>query len=383
MVKTVNISELPLWERADRDRLLLSIEFELTARCNNNCTHCYINLPENDETAKAFELSFDRICDLADEAADMGVLWVTLSGGEPLIREDFCDIYRYLKKKGLLVSVFTNASLITREHVDLFLKYPPRDIEVTVYGVTPEVHKKVTCKNTFGATMAGIDLLLDNGVPVTLKTTLTRSNFKSLPQIAAFCKPRSARLFRFDPVLHLRLDKDCVRNQRIEAERLTPDRILDIEASDTRRLEALKQKLKETGEPPFYSQDRLFRCNAGINSCCIDHKGQLKLCSSLSAEKFSIPLETAGLEKAWQAISTAPNQRSDDPVFIETCGSCALHSLCPWCPAHAELETGRLDRAVPYFCRIAEKRLAFLKPLITNDLTTQNNIVQTSHKEAK
>ena len=101
------------------------MDLELTARCNNNCTHCYINLPEKDKNAKDLELSFDKICALIDEAQVLGVLWVTLSGGEPLLRKDFIKIYRYLKEKGMLVSVFTNAALITDEHVRLFFKISP------------------------------------------------------------------------------------------------------------------------------------------------------------------------------------------------------------------------------------------------------------------
>ena len=236
------MSDLPIWDQAKKDRTLLSVVLELTARCNNNCGHCYINVPAHDKEAQKRELTFDQITKIIDESVSLGTLWFLLSGGEPLLRPDFFDIYMYLKKKGLLVSVFTNASLITQEHIDLFLKYPPRDIEVTVYGVTEKTHKKVTGKNTFASTMTGIDLLFSNPLPVTLKSTIMKSNVEQIDKISQFCRSKSKRPFRFDPFLHLRLDRDLKKNKKIESERLTPEEITTIEKNDSLRFQALEEK---------------------------------------------------------------------------------------------------------------------------------------------
>jgi MoaA/NifB/PqqE/SkfB family radical SAM enzyme len=82
--------------------------------------------------------------DIARQAVRMGAMWCLITGGEPLLRDDFPDIYMGLKRLGLLVAVFTNATLISAEHVALFKKYPPRDIEITVYGVTKNTYEAVT-----------------------------------------------------------------------------------------------------------------------------------------------------------------------------------------------------------------------------------------------
>ena len=238
----LSIADLPIWEKALKDRVLLSVVMDLTARCNNDCCHCYINLPANDNKARKSELSFDEISAIADQCLSQGTLWAVLSGGEPLLRPDFSKIYVCLKKKGLLVSVLTNASLITREHIDLFKKYPPRDIEVTVYGTTPEVHKKVTGKNTFSATMKGIELLQKALLPVTLKSTIMTSNASQMDEIATFCRAGSTTPFRFDPFLQLRLDKNPEKNNRIQSERLSPDDIIRLEKNDPQRYQALEDK---------------------------------------------------------------------------------------------------------------------------------------------
>ena len=117
----IEIQDFRLWEKKqNRARPLYSFDLELTARCNNDCRHCYINLPANDPAAKARELTLAEIESIADQAVEMGALWVLLTGGEPLLRPDFADIYMMLKRKGLLVSVFTNATVIRPQHIELF-----------------------------------------------------------------------------------------------------------------------------------------------------------------------------------------------------------------------------------------------------------------------
>ena len=358
-VKTMSISELSIWDEAKHDRTLLSVVLELTARCNNNCVHCYINQPAGDVEIKNNELSFSQIKEIADEAVSLGTLWVLLSGGEPLLRPDFSDIYIYLKKKGLLVSVFTNGSQITEEHIKLFKKYPPRDLEITVYGVTEKTHKKVTGRKTYSATMAGIEMLIANQVPVTLKTTLLKSNIEEFDDIAQFCRSRSARPFRFDPFLNFRLDGDWQKNSKISSERLSFDEVIALEQRDPERLKLLQEKCHDTDghQSSVANPKRIFRCQAGINSCCIDYAGRLKLCSSLANENCIYDLKNGSLTDAWEDFVPGIRAMESDALsFLDSCGKCSVHNICSWCPAHADLETGKLDGHIQYFCTMTQRR---------------------------
>ncbi len=263
------------WAGANAARRLYTIEFELTARCNNECRHCYINLPAADKKAKAKELSLEEIKDVADQALTLGAVWCLLTGGEPLLREDFADVYLHLKKSGLLVSVFTNAVLISDEHVRLFKRYPPKNMEVSVYGVTRETYEKVTRKpGSFEAFSRGLGLLLENGIPVRLKAMALRSNVHELEAISDFCRARTKDYFRFDPFLHMRYDRDRKRNAEIAAERLSPDEIIALERSDPERFQALKEHgcdliLPEEHEPGC---DHLIKCGAGRDSFVIGRR---------------------------------------------------------------------------------------------------------------
>ena len=239
-----------MWERLKEKRTPLAFTLEITARCNNGCRHCYINLPASDSHARSQELSLDEILDIAAQAVEIGSMWCLLTGGEPLLRPDFPDIYLALKRMGLLVGVFTNATFIGQRHVDLFRRYPPRGMEVTVYGVTQRTYEAVTRREgSFAAFQRGLGLLLENGVPVNLKTMALRSNLHELKEIADFCRRHTKGYYRFDPLLHLRYDRDSQRNADIRGERLSPEEIVHLEQSDPERFTIMQKHCDELIAP--------------------------------------------------------------------------------------------------------------------------------------
>ena len=364
-VSSMEIQDFPLWEKMRATRTLFSFDLEITARCNNNCRHCYINLPAGDRAAKAKELSLEEIGDIADQAISLGAMWCLITGGEPLLRPGFPDIYMLLKRKGLLVSVFTNATLINEEHIQLFKRYPPRDIEVTIYGVTQETYERVTRRSgSFTAFMRGLDLLLGSGVKVRLKAMALRSNLHQMPEIARFCRERTKDYFRFDPQLHLRFDGDPVRNEEIKSERLSPEEIVALERSDPKRFQALEEGCDKLILPEFsqHTCNHLFHCGAGNGSFDVSYDGLFRLCSSLWHPDCLFDLREGSLADACHSfVPQVRDMRSDRREFLETCRICPLINLCLWCPAHAYLETGELDGPVTYFCALAHARAEALR----------------------
>lgn len=361
---THEISESPIWEKLKARRVPLSFDMEITARCNNNCRHCYINLPAGDREARSEELTIDEIDRIADQAVNMRALWCLLTGGEPLLRPDFADIYRLLKRKGLLVSVFTNATLIDESHIDLFRKYPPRDIEVTVYGVTRDTYERISRKKgTFERFTAGLDLLMKSGIRVRLKAMAMQSNLHEQEAIAEFCRARTKDFFRFDPQLHLRFDGNPEGNRGILAERLTPEQIVALEGKDEERMGALHKNCSTLINQEFthFGCNHLFHCGAGKGSFNISYDGKFRLCSSLWAPETVYDLRRGNLEEAWNEFTPRVQQmRSSRREFLKSCRICALVNLCMWCPAHAHLETGELDGPTPYFCAVAKARAKVL-----------------------
>jgi len=360
LVSYTSLPDFALWDKFGDRRIPLSFDLEVTARCNNNCRHCYINLPPDDSAALRDELTLEEISHIADQAVSLGSLWCLITGGEPLLREDFPELYRVLKSKGLLVSLFTNACLVTDEHIKLFRSYPPRDIEVTVYGATGETYERVTrSSGSYAAFRRGLTLLLEGGVKVNLKTVVLRSNMHEMPAIARFCRERTKDPFRFDPMLHLRFDGNERRNAEIRVERLSAEEIIGIEQADPERSEAMEKRcgMLETAAPEAGPDYRLFQCHAGGESFAVSCNGLFRLCSSLWQPDCLYDLRQGTLAEAW--FDFTPRIRaitSDSTEYLETCRLCPLMNLCQWCPAHAHLECGRMDERCGYFCHVTQAR---------------------------
>ena len=292
-----------------------------------------------------------------------------------MLRKDFIDIYLTLKKKGLLLSIFTNATLITDEHARLFKMYPPRDLEVTVYGTTKETYEEVTRKpGSFASFIRGIDILSRSGSEVHFKAMALRSNAHEMPEIARFCKERTKDYFRFDPFLHLRYDRNPQRNEEVKAERLSPEEIVALEKSDPERMESLEKRCNTLIMPEFSDAhcNHLFHCGAGNRHFVVSYKGLFRLCSSLWHPECVYNLRENGASLTDALRKFVPHvreMRSDSKYFLDRCKVCPIINLCMWCPANAYLETGELDGMVEYFCEVAHARKNVLK-----SLTKENHI---------
>jgi radical SAM protein with 4Fe4S-binding SPASM domain len=365
MPSTLEIQQFPLWDKLKGKHVPLGFDLEVTARCNNDCRHCYINLPVGDRAAQARELTLAEIARIADQAVELGAMWCLITGGEPLLREDFADIYMALKRKGLLVSVFTTAQILTEDHLRLFRQYPPRDIEITAYGVTRETYERVTRRpGSFDAFRRGLSRLLEGGMKVRLKAMALRSNVHELPEIARFCRERTKDYFRFDPLLHLRFDGNPARNEEIRAERLPTEEIMALERADQDRFQSLEKNCDKLIMPELAHTrcDHLFQCGAGNSSFDVSYDGLFRLCSSLWDPECVYDLRNGSLADAWHNfVPKVRDMRSNRKAFLETCHACPIINLCLWCPAHAHLETGELDGAVPYFCEVAHARAMALQ----------------------
>jgi len=168
------IQELKFHEwniRHNKKSFLSQIEIELTERCNNNCVHCCINLPESDARVLDREMNTDFVKGILTQAAELGCLAVRFTGGEPLLRDDLTELYLFARRLGMQVVLFTNARLITRELAELLSRIRPgRAVEVSVYGMSPDSYDRVAGhEGAFQEFRRGVDLLLRYKVPFIVK----------------------------------------------------------------------------------------------------------------------------------------------------------------------------------------------------------------------
>ena len=361
-VKKIRANRVSLWKGT---RPFLSwLDIELNERCNNNCIHCYINLPDNDVKAKEKELSTEEVKDILKEAASLGCLTVRFTGGEPLLREDFEELYLFARSLGLKILLFTNGTLITPRLVELFARIPPLEkIEITVYGMKKESYESVTrTPGSFEAAWNGIDLLLEKKVPFVVKSALLPSNRDEMEEFEAWVstipwmdKPPSYTMF-FD--LRCRRDSE-EKNHIIEGLRLLPKDGLEIL---TRRREKYIKDMREFCSKFTRPQgDRLFSCGAGIGGGCVDAYGHFQLCMLLRHSATLYDLKKGSLKDAlMNFFPEVRKMKATNYNYLTRCASCFLRGLCEQCPAKSWMEHGTLDTPVEYLCEIAHTQATYL-----------------------
>ena len=123
-------------QRSQGRRVPVEVSIEVTHRCPLQCQHSYNNQPMSDANARKQELSLEEHVRLLDELVELGCLWILYTGGEIFARKDFLDIYTEAKKRGFLITLFTNGTMITPRIADHLVEYRPFNIEITLYGAT-------------------------------------------------------------------------------------------------------------------------------------------------------------------------------------------------------------------------------------------------------
>ncbi len=332
--------------RAAERRVPLTGSIELTHRCNLRCMHCYLRPRPGRAETKTRELSTEQLLGILDQATAAGCLNLLITGGEPVLRPDFGAIYRHAKQNGLLVTVFTNGTLITEETVRLFADLPPHGVEITVYGATAATYERITgVRGSFGRCMAGIQRLLAGGFHLALKTvlmTLNRHEFSALQDMAEDMGVR----FRFDAALFPRFDGDKTPTRF----RVDPRDAVAIEMSDESRLEEWRGFFARQGVMP--PAEALYQCSAGVTGFHIDPFGNLSPC--LMVPEPSCSLLDQSFEAGWRSVIPRLHDRVPSAGFA--CSTCDKRALCGYCPAFFELENGSEEERSDYLCALGHCR---------------------------
>jgi len=322
-------------------RYPLSATFELTNRCNFNCAHCYINQPANDEAACERELTTEQVKAIIDQMAAAGVLFLTLTGGEPLLRPDFAEIYTYARLKGLLVILFTNGALITEEIADFLNDLRPFSVDISIYGASRSVFEAVTrVSGTFSRCYAGIERLLSRGIPLSLKTELMTLNIDEIAEMKAFADEKGLK-FRYDGLLWPRLDGIGEFPREVQ---LPLDMVVDLDNWDNERHDAVKTEIVRLKDLKT-RDERVFSCGAGLRSFHVDSEGRMSICMMVRSPSYSL-LEMPFME-AWERLGSLRKMKRS---VISKCQSCTLNVLCSHCPGWSLAIAGNHESVVEFVC---------------------------------
>jgi len=344
-------------------RLILGqLDIELTERCNNRCIHCLINRPEEDADAKGREMDTSFVLDLLRQAADLGCMTVKFTGGEPLLRPDFSELYLAARRLGMQVILFTNGRLITPGLVALLSRYPPgRVVEISVYGMHPGSYDIAAgAKGSFAEFRRGVDLLLEHKVPFVVKQAFLPQNRDEMEEFEAWAATipgmdkRPGYSMNFD--LRARHD-DPAKNERIAALRLTPDETVAMLARDPKYIPGMQEFCWKFMRP---TGDKIFSCGAG-HGTCVDSYGMAQMCLPLRHQEMVCDLHHHSLREALiEVFPRFREMKATNPDYIRRCAVCFLKGLCEQCPAKSWMEYGALDTPVEYLCDVAHAQARYL-----------------------
>lgn len=328
---------------------------ELTFACNMRCVHCYAESGRNYK-----QLSFESIKNIIDQLAEEGTFLLSLTGGEPLIRDDFAQIYKYVRKKGIMVEVLTNATLINDQHVELFHEYPPIKLDISMYGYREETYEKTTrVKGSYRKFMEGIQKLEKNKIPFDLKTVILNTNKNEIFLMKDFAENIGVN-FRYSFNISPMMDGD---QSSIEY-RISPEEAIQFDLKDEGRRffwSQMKSKpplnvqpINDSGEYP------VFFCKAGKNTFHIDATGKLFACSRERCHGYD--LLKGSFHEGWHKhiVSEVRNR----PASVDyPCIHCEYYKYCHHCPADFELENKDPSIPTDFRCKIAKMRAEiFEKP---------------------
>ena len=353
-----------LHEKGIREGIPVSGTFELTQRCNFNCEMCYVH----DCTKKTDSLSAEDWIELARQAKDAGTVFLLLTGGEPLLREDFEEIYRALSKMGFLISINTNGSLIEK-YTELFNELPPTRINISLYGADNSAYKRLCRNDSFDKVINSIQKMKDLGIALRLNTIFTPENISEYKKIADISKELSIPLkpttYTYPSVRIGSENKDS---------RFSPEKAAEyIALIDEYRFDKdfyLKRAKNITLLPEGPTENKV-RCRAGRASFWITAEGIMMPCGMMP-EPAAKPLET-GFEKAWQDIRA----ETDMIRLPEECLSCKYSGICNVCAAMCKAETGDFGKVPQYICRMTKHLFTLAERSISdNDNQKRNDPAQ-------
>lgn len=334
----------------------VSGNFELTARCNFNCPMCYVHLSSEQVRQRGGELSAKQWLEIAEAARNRGMIFALLTGGEPLVRKDFFEIYDGMRQMGILISINSNGSMLKGEILERFLENPPFRFNISLYGGCNETYQNMCGLPVYDRVKENIRTLRKAGVDVSLNLSITPYNRNDLEKICADAVELDVNVkgssYMYPPIRvnggeygtgsRLTAEESAVCSVDWDCLRFTPEQF----AIRARNMEKM---VFETEEGCPVEADEGIRCRAGSTSFWMTWDGRMTPCGMMTTP-VAYPLEV-GFDAAWDTIREKTNQIRTP----KKCGSCGYRDICGVCAAVCYTETGKFDGVPEYVCRRAEE----------------------------
>lgn len=331
----------PLKRLNKEDMNLIDLWINVTNKCNLRCIHCHLSsgVPLKDE------MTTIEIFEVIDEAIGMQLKQLTISGGEPFIRDDILAILEYAHEQPIeRLVIITNGTLITEEMAEK-LKSCEVDVQVSLEGAKKETHEFIRGRGTYDKTIRGIKTLVHAGVYTRIGMTITKNNMDEMEEMAEFAKNMGLRDLHF---IILQEKGRAENNERLKL------RNRDYIAIVKRINEISKSTpISISTEEAFCGKvEKLYKidlCGAGSSLMSVAANGNVYPCAGLHGEEFCAGnIREQNLKDIWKTSEVFKKLRSLSVLDIEKCFSCDLRFICGGgCHVDAIHAYGRLDMPSP------------------------------------
>jgi radical SAM protein with 4Fe4S-binding SPASM domain len=317
-------------DKADKHLIPLNAILELTRHCNLSCSHCYRVV---NKTRK--EIPTQRIISLVNELRKAGCLYVTLTGGEPLLHPDFLKICSALNSAHMAIQIFTNGTLVTARLARELARLNITDISLSLYGAAPETHNRITGDDSsFRKTIKAVSILKNAKLPVRFKFIMMKNNIIEYSRMRKLAG-RLGIYYDVDPVI-TPCDNGSMSPTRF---RLSDEHLRKIYSSTINILHS------ELRIPQFSS------CSFGRSLCAISSYGDVYPCIQLPRSAGNVTKRPfLGI---WRNSKWLKEVRSYSIDKVTECRKCNLSVYCRRCPGVAYLEEGSIYKPSREACRHA------------------------------
>ena len=302
----------------------LSVQVDLTYRCNEQCVHCYLDHEDHGE------MTTSEIKSLFDQMAEAGVFFLTMSGGEILLRKDFFEILEYARELGFCVKLKTNAMLIGKRQADRIRSLGVHSVQISIYSHRPDVHDAITkIPGSLKRSIEAIRFLKAEGLQVTIANVLMLQNLADYPGVKALGDELGVAV-TLDPTITPKMDGD----------RSLLD--LNVDTDALRRVfrdETLVGNVEEFCAPPKGMDEDaldLLPCSAGHTACYVSPYGDVYPC-------VQFPLPSGNVRHTpfldiWRNSEQLNEVRSITARDLPSCSQCGHIGTCTRCPGLAYME---------------------------------------------
>lgn len=349
----------PLKGRLGKQRQPLIGVVEITSECNCNCPHCYVKGLD-----KKKRISTDKFIQIANILKDKGIVNITITGGEPLSSPDFKVIYKAFKEQGFLIDVFTNALLMEKDLASFFANYPPRSLDITLYGTTNKEYEHFTGVTAgYDKLCRALELLDKNDVFYTTKMILNKENYKHISEFNKIARQHNAP-FRYNVII----GKGNNTLKDPQELMLANEQIVEIEKQDPVKIRVFQDLVHKCNCLPYdcNSEDgwSQFVCGAGIDKVFIGYDGKMSPCMTLRYKGLDV--FEYGYDYVWNYWGEQRKQKLSKEF---KCITCKFLPICTPCTEEFEQANGNKEIPIENVCDLAEKRWnAFIEQSNINDL---------------